>query len=280
MGNYGAGGMPTFNYQLTPWAKKLIIANVVAFVLTMLIGADIALDWFAFQPRRVLVRPWGALTYMFLHGGFWHLAINMLVLFFFGPALEARWGAREFIKYYLICGMGGVALSFLFASHNIIGASAAVYGLMLAFAMVWPTAPIYVWGIFPVQAKWLVGFLFFLTFMSAFGGAGGGVAHFAHLGGLVTGFIYLKSDWKASEKLQKFTNAARGARRLAIVPSEDAASASASKPRRADSSREDDKATLDAVDEVLDKISAEGMSSLTDDERKLLDEVSRRRRMN
>ncbi len=280
MGNYGAGGMPTFSYQLTPWVKKLIIANVVAFVLTLLIGADIALDWFAFQPRRVLVRPWGALTYMFLHGGFWHLAMNMLVLFFFGPALEARWGSREFIKYYLICGAGGVALSFLFAPYNIIGASAAVYGLMLAFAMVWPTAPIYVWGIFPVQAKWLVAFLSVLTFMSAFGGAGGGVAHFAHLGGLVTGFIYLKSDWKASEKLKKFTSAARGARRLAIVPSEDAASASASKPRRADSSHEEDKATLDAVDQVLDKISAEGMSSLTDDERKLLDEVSRRRRMN
>ena len=125
---------------------------------------------------------------MFLHGDLWHLLINMLVLFFFGPPLEARWGSQEFIRFYVICGLGGAALSFLFAPQGIIGASAAVYGVMLAFAITWPEAPIYVWGIFPIKAKWLAAFLFALTFISAVGGADGGIAHFAHLGGLVTGF--------------------------------------------------------------------------------------------
>ena len=103
---------------------------------------------------------------------------NMLVVFFFGPPLEGRWGSSEFIRYYLVCGFGGVLLAFLLApSAPIVGASAACYGLMLAFAMNWPDAPIYVWGIFPVQAKWLVGFLFVITLLNAFGAPGGPVAH-------------------------------------------------------------------------------------------------------
>lgn len=282
MGYIGGRGAPIFRFQLTPVVKKLIIANVVIFVVSRVIGDGLVESLFAFQPRRVLLQPWGAITYMFLHGDLMHLAGNMIVLFFFGPPIESRWGSREFTKYFLICGMGGVALSFIFASSaSIIGASAAVYGLMLAFAMIWPKAPIYVWGIYPVQARWLVAFFFLLAFTSAFGGAGGGIAHFAHLGGLVTGFIYLKSDWKTSEKLQRFATAAGAkARRLAIVPSEDTSRSSASKARRADASGTKEKATLDAVDQVLDKISAEGMSSLTADERALLDEVSRRQRTN
>ncbi len=282
MGYIGGGGAPTFRFQLTPVVKKLIIANVVIFVVSRVIGDGLVESLFAFQPQRVLLQPWGAVTYMFLHGDLMHLAGNMIVLFFFGPPLEGRWGSREFTKYFLICGMGGVGLSFIFASSaSIIGASAAVYGLMLAFAMIWPKAPIYVWGIYPVQARWLVAFFFLLAFSSAFGAAGGGIAHFAHLGGLVTGFIYLKSDRKTADKLQGFARAAGiKARRLAIVPSEDPSRSSAHKARSADASGMQEKATLDAVDQVLDKISAEGMSSLTDDERALLDEVSRRQRTN
>ncbi len=282
MGYIGGGGAPTFRFQLTPVVKKLIIANVVIFVVSRVIGDGLVESLFAFQPQRVLLQPWGAVTYMFLHGDLMHLAGNMIVLFFFGPPLEGRWGSREFTKYFLICGMGGVGLSFIFASSaSIIGASAAVYGLMLAFAMIWPKAPIYVWGIYPVQARWLVAFFFLLAFSSAFGAAGGGIAHFAHLGGLVTGFIYLKSDWKTAGKLQGFARAAGvKARRLAIVPSEDTSRSSASKARSAHASGTKEKATLDAVDQVLDKISAKGMSSLTDDERALLDEVSRRQRTN
>ena len=270
---FGFGGL------LTPVVKRLLIANVAAFGFTLLVGAPFVIEWFAFQPTRILLRPWGAFTYMFVHGGFLHLALNMLVLFFFGPPLESRWGGREFLKYYVICGLGGVALSFFFLPAAVVGASAAMYGLMLAFAMNWPNAPIYVWGIFPVPAKWMVAFLFVLSIMSAFDGTqGGGVAHFAHLGGLVTGFVYLKGMGRSAGRWDGPARPARK-RRLAIVPQAEEATRPAA-PRRESRAYEEDKALYDAVDRVLDKISAQGMASLTPEELKLLDDMSKRHRAN
>lgn len=266
----------SFGFSLTPWVKRLMVVNGVIFLFTVLLGGQLVADWFAFHPSRILTRPWGALTYMFVHGGFWHVFINMLMLFFFGPHLERRWGSREFIKFYLICGLGGAALSFLFMPNSVIGASAAVYGVMMAFGMTWPEAPIYVWGIFPVKAKWLVVFLFVLSFFSAVGGAGGGVAHFAHLGGLLTGFIYLKADWQPSDRLEKLRKATK-VRRFAIVPREESQDDDRSE---AGSWKTGDEELLDEVDRILDKISEEGMSALTRDELRTLDEVSRKRRSN
>ena len=277
--NYRSGGM-NLSYQFTPWVKRLLIANTVILLLTWMMGRDgqvLVMDWFAFQPTKILLRPWTLLTYMFLHADFMHLFINMAGLFFFGPPLESKWGSKEFIRYYLVCGFGGVALIFLFASSSIIGASAAVYGVLLAFAMAWPNAPIYVWGIFPVKAKWLVGFFVFITFTNAFGGAGGGIAHFAHLGGFLAGFIYLKTDWRASQAIQSMGKAARS-RRFAIVPREDREEATSGLHQKSEAAAE--KTTLDAVDRVLDKISAEGMASLTEQERQLLDQVSKKHRTN
>lgn len=268
---------------LTPWVKRLLIANAAIFLLMWISGsAGFFVEWFAFRPSRILTRPWGALTYMFLHAGFWHVFINMLMLFFFGLPLERRWGSLEFIKYYLLCGLGGVALSFVFQSSSIIGASAAVYGLMLAFAMTWPDAPIYIWGIFPIKAKWLAAFLFVVSTLSAFGGGGDGIAHFAHLGGLVTGFVYLRTDWRTPGWLR-----GRGAAG-SFRPGGRSGSGKTrgQRPTRPESSsgaragwrRSDEEALLDEVDAILDKISRSGMQSLTPKELELLNEVSRRRR--
>jgi membrane associated rhomboid family serine protease len=284
---YGSRGFG-LSYALTPVVKRLIIANVAVFLAGVVIdllptsaGEGLLRSWLAFHPSEVLTRPWTILTYMFVHGDFWHILLNMLVLFFFGPPLEAMWGGREFTKFYFLCGLGGVALSFVLAPQvGLIGASAAMYGLMLAFAMNWPTTPIYVWGIFPVQARWLVAFLFLVSLVSALGDPSqGGVSHLAHLGGLVTGFIYLKLDWRASEKLDRLKKSTR-VRRLAIVPRDEAEEEGAQQTLGAPAARVDERHLLDAVDRVLDKISAEGMSSLTADERRLLDEVSRRHRSN
>lgn len=289
-----------FKFSVTPWVRRLLIANGVVFVITLLAGQPLRpliIDWFAFHPGQVLTRPWGIVTYMFLHGDLWHLLLNMLVLFFFGPPIEERWGSREFLKYYFICGLGGVALSFLFASGaSVIGASAAIYGVMLAFAMTWPESPIYVWGIFPVKAKWLVGFMFVLTVLSAAGGSGGGVAHFAHLGGLLTGFLYLRLDGRLGKlslgiptRGSAPNTGGSGAGRTTRV------SVLTREPRPPESRKEtvpgrgprgrpwqdaEEEALLDEVDRVLDKISATGMSSLSADERRLLDEVSKRHRAN
>jgi len=268
------------SYMLTPMVKRLLIANVVVFFLTAVVGERLMFGWFAFQPDQILLRPWGAVTYMFLHGDLMHLVVNMLAVFFFGPPLESRWGAREFLRFYFVCGLGGVVLSFLFQPTWIVGASAAAYGLMLAFAMNWPTVPIYVWGIFPVQARYLVAFLFVLSVWGAGPGAeGSNVAHFAHLGGLITGFLYLKADWRPGERMRQIQRSATRRRRMAIVPRDESGQEHQGVQPRGKRVRED-AALYDRVDAVLDKISAQGMSSLTPEELRLLDEVSKRHRTN
>jgi membrane associated rhomboid family serine protease len=276
---YAGNFQATSGFRLTPWVKRLLIANVVIFLITQ-VNLRFFFEWFAFAPSDVLTKPWGALTYMFLHGNLMHLLVNMLVLFFFGPPLEQRWGSREFLKFYLVCGLGGVALSFLFApSAAIVGASAAIYGLMLAFALIWPEAPIYIWGIFPVKAKWMVGFLFVVSVMSAFGGSGDGIAHFAHLGGIVTGFFYLKSGWRPGASASAGKSRVR-VRKMAIVPRKAPRQQEAPRERPKEAWEPEEDAMLDEVDRILDKISAQGMASLTSKERATLDQVSRRHRSN
>ena len=274
----------SLNFSVTPMVKRLLIANTLVFAAT-LAAPTLIYDLFALQPSRILVRPWGLGTYMFVHGGFWHLAMNMLVLFFFGTPLEGQWGGKEFLRFYVVAGLGGAVFSFFFPNSVVMGASGAVYGVMLAFAMNWPNAPIYVFGIFPVKAKWLVGFLFVTTLLSALdpAQAGGGTAHFAHLGGILAGLIYLKADWRPGAAFggAPRANPARKTtrRRLAIVPAEDRTEPIRTAAPDQEWER-DERRMLDEVDRVLDKISATGMASLTDAERALLDEVSRRRRTN
>jgi membrane associated rhomboid family serine protease len=272
-----------FAYPQTPWVKRLLIANTAVFLLSVLVGQGFFFEWFGFSPQNAFTRPWGAVTYMFLHADGWHLLMNMLVLFFFGPPLESRWGSSEFLKYFNICGLGGVALSFVFASGStIIGASAATYGLMLAFALYWPDTPIYVWGIFPVKAILLVMIFFALSFISAFGGAGGGIAHFAHIGGVLAGLAYIKLGDRFAGRFGEVRKS-RPSERFAIVPREEsraeADSGVASGGTRG-RSRKREEELLDEVDRILDKISARGMAALTDAEKKVLDEVSRKRRSN
>jgi membrane associated rhomboid family serine protease len=270
-----------FGFSLTPMVKRLLIANAIVFCLTLVVGQSLMFEWFALQPSRLIFRPWGPITYMFVHAGLMHLVFNMLVLFFFGPPLEARWGEREFVRFYVVCGLGGVVLSLIFQPVTMVGASAAIFGVMLAFAMKWPNVPIYIWGIFPVQAKYLVGFLTLVELLSARAGAqGSNIAHFAHLGGALAGFLYLKADWRTSEGLQRLQRAATRRRRLAIVPRDE--NDAEERPGVLTGGRRvrEDAALYDKVDAVLDKISAEGMESLTPEERRLLDEVSRRHRSN
>ncbi len=279
-----SSGFNSFGLGLTPtpMVKRLLIANTVVYLLQVLLPSGLMLHWFAFQPSRLIFVPWSPVTYMFLHADLMHLFGNMLFLFFFGTPLEARWGEREFLRFYLICGLGGVGLSLVFLPASIVGASAAVYGVMLAFAMNWPNAPIYVFGIFPVLAKYLVAFFGVVALLSATGSAAGSnVAHFAHLGGLITGYLYLKADFRTRKVFEGMQRATRRKRRMAIVPGEetDGERGSSARARKGKKARESE-ALYDRVDAVLDKISAEGMSSLTPDELELLDEVSRKHRTN
>ena len=271
-----AFGSAPIRFDVTPWVKRLLMANMAVFLITVAVGYGVMFDWFAFSPSRLTTRPWGVFTYMFVHAGMWHLLMNMLVLFFFGPPLERKWGSDAFIKFYLVCGLGGVLLSFLFISSQIVGASAACYGIMLAFAMIWPDSPIYIWGLVPIKAKWLVGFLAALSFASAIGPSRDGVAHLAHLGGVITGFVFLRFGLVGSGGRSPF----RTKRKSPLTTVTEIAGPQARQRRREEKTAARARADLDAVDAVLDKISAQGIDSLTDAERALLDRVSKKTRTN
>lgn len=177
---------------MTPWVMRLIGANAVMFLLSGLVpGLERQL---MFVPAEAHLRPWSAVTYMFLHGGLGHILFNMIALFFFGPRLEGELGARRFLRLYVVSGLAGAALSFLFAFNAaIIGASGAVYGVLFGFTWFWPRSQIYIWGVFPVEARWLVAGMTALSLFGGFSGGVDGVAHFAHLGGFLGGYLYIRA---------------------------------------------------------------------------------------
>src|SRR5437773_1496360 len=190
-------------FGMTPWVRRLFVANLVVFLFQMTIFVDPRfLATFGFVPLRALAQPWTFVTYMFLHGGPLHLAFNLLALFVFGPDVEERMGGRSFLAYYLLCGLGGAALSFALMQFRpvelVIGASAAVYGVLLAFAWVAPDRPIYVFPLpEPIPAKWLVTFTVAVSLGLAIFPPIDKVSHLAHLGGFGAGFLYLKvADWR------------------------------------------------------------------------------------
>ena len=140
---------------MTPWVLRLIIANIIVFFVQY--TRPEVTYWLAFVPNFVyaLQHPWTIITYMFAHGSIGHIFWNMLGLFFFGPRVEARMGSKQFITLYLVSGVAGALLSFATPGF-VVGASGALYGVMLAFARFWPRDQILIWGIFPVEARILV----------------------------------------------------------------------------------------------------------------------------
>lgn len=277
---------PQRMYGLTPWVRRLLVANLLVFLVQNTLFAtnpDFA-KAFAFNPPLAWNQPWTFVTYMFLHAGILHLAFNMLVLFVFGSSVEERMGGRMFFVFYLLCGIGGAAASFALTQAvmvpQVLGASGAVLGVAVAFAWYWPDHPVFVFPLpDPIPAKWLVTFLVGLDLVIALIGVSDGIAHLAHLGGVATALLYLKGqDWRAtrgersgrqlSETSVLVSQPPRVSRSGAIPPS-------AQRPK----SRGDSDARANAeIDRVLDKIIASGVDSLTPAERKFLTEISRRLR--
>jgi len=183
--------------------KALIGVNVVMFVLTTFVQSLV--PYLGLVPAFVLHQfwLWQIATYMFLHGGIFHIVFNMLALWMFGAELERMWGTRYFLKFYLVTGIGAGALTVLFSllpfgfaqqlQHSIvIGASGSIYGLLLAYALYFPDRPIYMYFVFPIPAKIFVAIMGAIAFFSSLGEAGG-VANATHLGGLVVAYLFLKS---------------------------------------------------------------------------------------
>jgi membrane associated rhomboid family serine protease len=182
----------------------LVAANVGAFLLTLIVPA-ITLR-LGLHPQDVVEQLafWQPVTYMFLHGGIFHILFNMLALWMFGVELERMWGSRFFLKFYFVTGIGAAVttlllsfMPFAFADQVYysltIGASGAVYGVLLAYARYFPHRPIMLYFIFPIPAKYFVMIIGGISLLSAMSGPGGGIAHATHLGGLVVAYLYLKS---------------------------------------------------------------------------------------
>ncbi len=206
MSRFATGGSTTqFGPgPITYAVRALIIANVAVFLPTFFAQA-VFFDYFGLVPELVLTRGriWQVATYAFLHADAIHILFNMLIVWMFGVDLERRWGAAGFTKYYMVCAIGAaatvVAVSLLpydgtramYAAATV-GASGACYGLLLAWGVLFPTRQLLLFFVFPVQARYAVMIFGAMAFFSSLSSSGGIVSHFAHLGGLVVGYLYLK----------------------------------------------------------------------------------------
>lgn len=285
-----------------PVIKWLLVSNSVIWLL-----ADFLLPVFTFQGVSLgrfvwyyfalypvgepNFLPWQIITYMFLHGGFVHLLVNMFVLWMFGMELENIWGSKKFLIYYLLCGIGGGVGNLLVAPllgqvAPTVGASGAIFGVLVAFGMMFPNRPIYLYFLFPIPAKYFVlGYMVMELSVGVFG-TSDGIAHFAHLGGAAVGLLYMLSSmgvlpfhsfwsrfagdlknpfgktetyrWKNGKKAE-----VRDAKFYDIKTGK----------RKNDSEQ---KVSQEMIDSILDKIGSGGYQSLTEDEKRILNEASRR----
>lgn len=188
--------------------KWLLVSNITLFVIyyfSVIGGYAWLFHPFGLIPQDVVYHfaIWQFVSYMFLHDplGFGHILFNMLALWMFGSDLEQLWGTRRFLNYYFLCGIGAglcvVIANLIFNGDQLntrtIGASGAIYGLLLAFGMTYPDRQILMSFLFPIKAKYFVMIMGAIAFMSSFGGSGSGVSNVAHLGGMLFGYVYLKT---------------------------------------------------------------------------------------
>lgn len=187
---------PQTQFSIFPPAiKNLLIINGLVFVAQNTpITSYILSHYFALFPiDSGMFYPWQLVSYMFMHGNFSHIIFNLIALWMFGLPLEQRWGTSRFLMYYFITGVGAGLLQLLVSDSIVIGASGAVYGILLAFGMTYPDK--YIIMLFPpipMKAKYFVMIFGVIELVSGLGGLNSGIAHFAHLGGMVFGFLLLK----------------------------------------------------------------------------------------
>jgi membrane associated rhomboid family serine protease len=270
------------SYRITPWVGRFIIANAVVLLLLMtLFTSPDVVRLLQFSPSAALTRPWTFVTYMFVHGGLLHLLTNMLMLYVFGTAVESRLGSRQFLLYYLFCGIGAAVFSLLLAGlmpvGPFVGASGAILGVAVAFAMLWPDAELIIFPIpIPIKARTLVIGLVALDVIGSRLWPGDGIAHIAHVGGALFGYLFFRvqslsrrapaQPTRAVERVVMVqSGSAEPDRRTPVTPMQ---------PRR----RVDSDPVAAEVDRVLDKISEKGISSLTPAERRFLDEVAKKKK--
>ena len=250
-----------FSYKPTLFTnaiKILISVNFGIFVLQSLSQSEaLFFPLFGLVPKLVWSERmiWQPFTYLFLHGGIWHVLINMFVLWMFGSELERLWGRHEFLKFYFITGIGSGLVTMLFDLQSmtpIVGASGAVYGVLLAYGLTYPNRTVYLYGIIPIKSIWFVLGIGFIAFMSSFNNMSQ-ISHMTHLSGMLIGYFMLKKSFHWSGlwfQIRKKTLEYR------IQKEEKRMS------RQFQVERD--------INRILDKINQEGFDSLTDEEQERL----------
>jgi len=285
--------------------KNLLIINAVVFIFQMIFdslsfngvpGWYYLNRYFALNPITGIDRAlqpynfqiWQFFTYQFMHGSFTHILFNMFMLWMFGMEIENIMGSKKFLIYYLLCGVGAGIVQILFAPllsdslAPVIGASGAVYGIMIAFAMFFPERYIFLYFLIPIKAKYLIAFIIVIEFLSV--GDASLVAHLAHIGGAITGFVFLLFDKKNSIRFDNLFGSIRkpggfGSESRFRKPSfynrkdnvEDA------KFYEINNDKRDEEISQDEIDAILDKISRSGYQNLTEREKRILFEASKKK---
>jgi membrane associated rhomboid family serine protease len=288
---------------ITPAVQWLIAINVAIFFLQLTIVSPADMQGaLGFTLGDLGGSWWTVVTYMFVHAGFWHLALNMYTLWIFGRRLEHAWSPGAFTRFYIFCGLGGWLFHLPFAKTSLLlGASAAIFGVMLAYAMRWPDDEVLLFFVIPIKVKWLVVMLGAVNLIQGMGmlvgGARSGPAYLAHLGGLIFGWLYLRTPSAQSlERLQKRVA------QIQDIPDEPPRAIPRSLPRPRERGSEVDEVVAkskaiatkrpaspaaaapardpraEELNAVLDKISEHGLASLSKEERRLLEEMSKRLR--
>ncbi len=299
----GFGGFSVF----PPIIKNLLIINGVIYFLQIILaevvigglpGWYILNRWFALNPLSGIdaagqpfnFQVWQLFTYMFMHGSFSHILFNMFALWMFGMEIENLWGTKKFLYYYLLAGFAAGLLQLFFtpilggSAAVTIGASGAVYGVLIAFGMLFPDRQIYLYFLIPVRAKYLIGFLIILEFLLV-DSAGSNVAHLAHLGGALAGFLFIMFDKSIDSPIKRklmgssyyssgnsFTNLFS-----------DLTDRFKKKDQRIEDAKfydidakKDGGVSQEEIDRILDKISQSGYQNLSEREKKILFEASKK----
>ena len=303
----GFGGFSFF----PPVIKNLLIINAIVFIIQTLgqqvgVGngltfSDIITKYFALIPLGGMnlggyihwnFYPWQLISYQFMHGGFMHIALNMFALWMFGVEIENIWGSKKFLIFYLMCGVvAGIFQLILPPLFNeslapTIGASGAIFGVLVAFGMLFPNRYIYLYFFIPVKAKYLIT-LFVLMEIFFVDTGGGNIAHLAHLGGALAGFIYIMLDRNTSINLGNiFRSTSRGGSGNVFDSFKKSANVFTKHRSREvedanfyeikDDKSQDTEINQAEIDAILDKISKSGYQNLTEKEKKILFEASKK----
>ena len=244
--------------------KLLLIINIFVFVLMELSGQEnILFQIFGLVPWAVFheYKFWQTFTYLFIHGGFFHILFNMFVLWMFGKDLEVDWGKIEFLIFYFVCGIGSGLITVLANINSpvvIVGASGAVYGVLVAYGFTYPNRIVYLYGVLPLKVKYMVLGFGIITFFASLSAAQSKVSHITHLSGMIIGIIYILYNFKRKNIHLWYIKMKLGS------------------IQGKQNHKEDEQVQIRIqVDKILDKLNDQGWESLTAQEEEFLTSASK-----